>query len=143
MPTAGYKSEIFLPRWLLGVERGKRKLAVHADNARAHTAKVTTTFCDEDFLRIASHPPDPFYSSDVAPSGCFLVSSLAVSKTASKDSNSSLQMNFFCESEKFWTKSALAVWKPFSGSGSTDRTDALRQMESTWNEANNGPLSDS
>jgi hypothetical protein len=92
---------------------------------------------------------------------------LAISKTASKDSNSGLQMNFFQESEKFWTKLALKHWKRFSGSGSTDWTDALQhcsiaalqhcsiatlqhcniatfqQMESTWNEANNSPLSDS
>jgi hypothetical protein len=65
------------------------------------------------------------------------------------------------ESDKFWTKSALAHWKRFSGSGSTDRSNtlhcialhgiawhcialhgiALQQMESTQNEVNNGPLS--
>jgi hypothetical protein len=66
---------------------------------------------------------------------------LGISKIASKDSNSGMRMNFFQESEKFWTKSALTLWKRFSGSGSTDWTDALQQMESTWNEANNGLLS--
>jgi hypothetical protein len=50
---------------------------------------------------------------------------LGISKTASKDSNSGLQMKFFRESEKFWTKSRLTLWKRFSGSGSTDWTDAL------------------
>jgi hypothetical protein len=59
----------------------------------------------------------------------------------SKDSDSGLHMNFFREPEKFWTKSALALWKPFSGSGSTYWTNALRQIESTRNEIGNGPLS--
>jgi hypothetical protein len=65
-------------------------------------------------------------------------------------------MSFFRESEKFWTKSALALCKRFSGSGLTYWTDAvqhcsiaalqhcsiaaLQQMESTWNEVNNRPL---
>jgi hypothetical protein len=45
---------------------------------------------------------------------------LSIFKIASKDSNSGAQMNFFREAEKFWTKSALTLWKQFSGSGSTD-----------------------
>jgi hypothetical protein len=64
-----------------------------------------------------------------------------MSKTAFKDSNSSLQMNFFQEPEKFWTKSALIHGKRFSGTGSTDWTDALKQMKMTLNEVNNGLLS--
>jgi hypothetical protein len=51
-----------------------------------------------------------------------------------------LQMNFFRESEEFWTKSVLALWKRFSESGSRDWTDTLQQMENTWNEINTGPL---
>jgi hypothetical protein len=51
---------------------------------------------------------------------------LDISKTTFKDKNSGLQMNIFQESEKFWTKSALTLWKRFSGSGSTDWTDALQ-----------------
>jgi hypothetical protein len=50
-------------------------------------------------------------------------------------------MNFFRESEKVWTKSALTLWKRFSGSGSTDWTHASQQTESTENEVNNGPSS--
>jgi hypothetical protein len=50
----------------------------------------------------------------------FLVSCLCISKTASKDSDSCLQMNCFRESEKFWTKSASILWTRFSGSGSAD-----------------------
>jgi hypothetical protein len=127
-------------------ERSERKLAVHADNARPHPAKVTRAFCDDNFLRIALHPrssPD----LDLSDFSCFLFGYLQ-SHFQSKDSNSGLQMNFFRESENFWTKSALALWKRFSGNGSVDcinRLDrciaALQQMESTWNEVNNSPLS--
>jgi transposase len=46
-----------------------RKLAIHADNARAHTAQKCRTFCEENELRLAPHPP---YSPDLAPSGFFL-----------------------------------------------------------------------
>jgi hypothetical protein len=56
----------------------------------------------------------------------FLFSCLGISKTAFKDKNSGLQMNFFRESEKFWTKSTLTLWKRVSGSGSTDRTNVLQ-----------------
>jgi transposase len=68
------------------VERGEKRLVVHADNAKRHTAKVTREFCDDDdnFLRIARHPP---YSLDLAPSDLFLFGYL---KAASKDSNSGL-----------------------------------------------------
>jgi hypothetical protein len=50
-----------------------------------------------------------------------LVSCLGISKTASKNSKSALQMNFFRESEKFSTKSALTQWKQFSGSECINR----------------------
>jgi hypothetical protein len=55
----------------------------------------------------------------------FLLCCLGISKIAFKDSNSRLHMIFFRESKKFWTKSALALWKQCSESGSTDWTDAL------------------
>jgi hypothetical protein len=61
----------------------------------------------------------------------FLVSCLGISKTASMDSNSCLQVNFFQEPEKFWTKSALTLWKRFSGTESTDWTDASQHC-SKW-----------
>jgi hypothetical protein len=51
---------------------------------------------------------------------------LGISKTASKDRNSGLQMKFVRESEKIWTKSALTLWKRFFGSGLRDWTDALQ-----------------
>jgi hypothetical protein len=105
-------------------ERGERSLVVHADNARPHIAKVTRAFCDDDFLRIVPHPHLPD-SPDLAPSDffLFLVSCLSISKIASKDSNSDLQMNFFQESQKFWTKSALTFWNRFSGSEWINRLD--------------------
>jgi hypothetical protein len=42
-----------------------RKLVVHADNARTHTAQKYQTFCEENGLPLAPHPSD---SSDLAPS---------------------------------------------------------------------------
>jgi histone-lysine N-methyltransferase SETMAR len=41
-----------------------RKLIVHADNARPHTAKKLTEFFDSNGLQRAPHPP---YSPDLAP----------------------------------------------------------------------------
>jgi hypothetical protein len=46
-----------------------RKLVVHADNARVHIAQKCQTFCEENGLRLAPHPP---YSPDLAPSDFFL-----------------------------------------------------------------------
>jgi hypothetical protein len=84
MFTAAYDIRNILAEIVVqcGVERGKRRLVVHADNARPHPAKVIRAFCD-DFLRIASHPhphPHPHshshspppYSPDLTPSGFFL-----------------------------------------------------------------------
>jgi hypothetical protein len=62
-------SEIFSPKSLLGVERGERKLVVHVDNARPHTAKVARASCDDNFLRIARYP---LYSLSVTPFDFFL-----------------------------------------------------------------------
>jgi hypothetical protein len=44
---------------------------------------------------------------------CFLV---WASQNRPKDSNSGLHMHFLWESEKFWTKSALTLWKRSSES---------------------------
>ena len=52
----------------LGVEPG-RKLVIHADNARPHTAKKVSEFIDSAGLRNAPHPP---YSPDLAPSDFYL-----------------------------------------------------------------------
>jgi transposase len=50
-------------------EDDNRKLVVHADNARAHTAQKCRTFCKENGLRLVSHPP---YSPDLALTNFFL-----------------------------------------------------------------------
>jgi histone-lysine N-methyltransferase SETMAR len=46
-----------------------RKLVVHVDNARAHTAQKCRTFSEENGLRLAPHLP---YSPDLVPSEFFL-----------------------------------------------------------------------
>jgi hypothetical protein len=46
-----------------------RRLIVHADNARPHTAKKVINFCDNNGLRKAPHSP---YSPDLASGGFFL-----------------------------------------------------------------------
>jgi transposase len=46
-----------------------RKLVVHAENARVHTAQKRRTFCEENGLRLTPHPP---YSPDLASSDFFL-----------------------------------------------------------------------
>jgi histone-lysine N-methyltransferase SETMAR len=51
------------------LEDDRRKFVVHADDARAHTAQKCRTFCEENGLRLAPHPP---YSPDLAPSDFFL-----------------------------------------------------------------------
>jgi hypothetical protein len=42
----------------------KRKLLVHADNARPHTAKSSTQYFNEIRMKSAPHPP---YSLDLTP----------------------------------------------------------------------------
>jgi hypothetical protein len=66
-----YRDNIFAALTQLQPEDDGRKLVVHADNARAHTAQKCRTFCEEDGLQLASHLP---YFSDLAPSNFFLFS---------------------------------------------------------------------
>jgi hypothetical protein len=47
----------------------ERKLLVHADNARQHTAKLSTQYFNENRMKSARHPP---YSADPAPSDFYL-----------------------------------------------------------------------
>jgi hypothetical protein len=47
----------------------KRKLLVHADNARPHTAKSSTQYFNENRMKSAPHPP---YSPDSKPSDLYL-----------------------------------------------------------------------
>jgi hypothetical protein len=46
-----------------------RKVVGNADNGKAHTAQKCWTFCEDNGLRLAPHPP---YSPDLAPSDVFL-----------------------------------------------------------------------
>jgi histone-lysine N-methyltransferase SETMAR len=47
------------------VGRANRKLIVHADSARPHTAKMTSQFMERNSMQTAPHPA---YSPDLAPS---------------------------------------------------------------------------
>jgi hypothetical protein len=60
-----YRDNIFAALTQLQPEDDGRKLVLHADNARVHTAQKCRTFCEENGLRLAPHPPD---SPDLAPS---------------------------------------------------------------------------
>jgi hypothetical protein len=89
-------------------ERGERRLIVHADNTRLHTARVTralamTISCELHYIH------DIHYTRRTDLPLSFFLSFLRISKNASKDNNPDLQMKFFRESEKFWTKSELTL----------------------------------
>jgi histone-lysine N-methyltransferase SETMAR len=47
----------------------ERKLLLHADNARRHTAKLSTQYFSESRMKSVPHPP---YSHDLAPSDFYL-----------------------------------------------------------------------
>jgi hypothetical protein len=64
-----YRENILAALTQLQPEDNGRKIVVHADNARAHTAQKCRTFCEENAVRFAPHPP---YSPDLAPSDIFL-----------------------------------------------------------------------
>jgi transposase len=64
-----YRDNILAALTQLHPEDDRRKLSVHADNARAHTAQKYRTFCEENGLRLAPHSP---YSPDLSPSDFFL-----------------------------------------------------------------------
>jgi hypothetical protein len=51
------------------IGRTNRKLWIHADNARPHTATVTLQFMQQNAMRRVPHPT---YSSDLAPSDFYL-----------------------------------------------------------------------
>jgi transposase len=57
-----YRDNIFAALTQFQPEDDRRKLVVHADNARAHTAQKCRMFCKENGLRLAPHPP---YSPDL------------------------------------------------------------------------------
>jgi hypothetical protein len=66
-----YVTEILSPlaEWLKNqVGASDRKLIVHADRTRPHTAGISLTFLDENDMMKALHPP---YPSDLVPSDFF------------------------------------------------------------------------
>jgi transposase len=64
-----YRDNILAALTQFQPEHDGRKLIVHADNATAHIAQKCRTFCEENGLWFALHPP---YSSVLAPSDFFL-----------------------------------------------------------------------
>jgi hypothetical protein len=64
-----YRNNILAALTRLQSEDDGRKLVVHADNARAHTAQKRRTFCEENGLRLVLYSP---YSADLALSDFFL-----------------------------------------------------------------------
>jgi hypothetical protein len=71
--NAGYYiAEILKPlsQWCsIEAVGNKRKLLVHADNARRHTDKLSTQYFNENRMKSAPHPP---HSPDLAPSDFYL-----------------------------------------------------------------------
>jgi histone-lysine N-methyltransferase SETMAR len=68
--TEYHRDNILAALTQLQPEDDGEKLVVHADSARAHTAQKCRTFCEENGLRLAPHPP---YSPDLAPVDLFLL----------------------------------------------------------------------
>jgi histone-lysine N-methyltransferase SETMAR len=67
-----YTAEIIKPlsQWRsIEAAGNKQKLLVHADNARPHTANLSTQYPNENQMKSAPHPP---YSPDLAPSRFYL-----------------------------------------------------------------------
>jgi hypothetical protein len=52
-----YRDNILAALTRLQPEDDRRKLVIHGDNARAHTAQNHRTFCEANGLRLALHPP--------------------------------------------------------------------------------------
>jgi transposase len=53
------------------IDGSDRKLIVHADDARLHTARVTLEFLKQNGMKRTPHSP---YSPDLAPSDFYLLS---------------------------------------------------------------------
>jgi hypothetical protein len=64
-----YRDNILAELVQLRPTGAEKKLCLHADNARFHTAHKCQDFCRENGLRVLRHPP---YSPDLAPSDLFL-----------------------------------------------------------------------
>jgi transposase len=64
-----YRNNILTELIRIRPRAGERNLVIHADNASLHTAQKCRTFCAENGMRLATHPP---YSPDLALSDFFL-----------------------------------------------------------------------
>jgi histone-lysine N-methyltransferase SETMAR len=67
-----YVAEILEPlsQWRsIEAVRNGRKVFVHQDNARPHTAKLSTQYFNENRMKSVPHPP---YSPDLGPSDFYL-----------------------------------------------------------------------
>jgi transposase len=64
-----YRDNILTELIRFRLQPGERNLVIHADNASLHTAQKCRTFCAENGVWLATHPP---YSPDLAPSDFFL-----------------------------------------------------------------------
>jgi hypothetical protein len=93
------------------VGRTNRKLIVHADNARPHTAKMTSQFLDENSMQRAPHPA---YSPDSAPSDFYLFGCVdqLLSGCQSADQNFLLQAvsQILVGIEKVTLESVFHIW---------------------------------
>jgi hypothetical protein len=114
---------------------------VHADNARSYTAKVRKAFCDDNFLRIAPHPPYPSYSPDLAPSDFILFGNLK-NRLQGQQFGSAYELLSGVRNslDEISVETLEVIFREWINR--LDRCIAsLQQMESTWNEVNNGSLS--
>jgi hypothetical protein len=64
-----YRDNILVALTQRQPEDDGRKLVVHADNEKPDTVQKCRTFCEENGLRLAPHPP---YSPNLTPSNFFL-----------------------------------------------------------------------
>jgi hypothetical protein len=85
----------------------QRNLAIHADNARPHTAKVVADFCEENEITVAPHPR---YSPDLAPSDFYLFGFL---KDRLKGSVYDEPGELIVPSRHFWKTLSPPRWKAF------------------------------
>jgi transposase len=63
-----YRVDILTKLLPLRRQVDRKRLIIHADNAKPHTAPKCRAFCEENRLRLAVHP---LYSPDLAPSDSF------------------------------------------------------------------------
>jgi histone-lysine N-methyltransferase SETMAR len=101
-----------LSRWRrTQVGRTNRKLIVHADNARPHTAETTWQFMEQNLMQRAPHPA---YSPDLAPSDYYLFGYvkqlLSVCQFADQDSLLQAASNILVGIEKVTLENVFHNW---------------------------------